>query len=265
MQSLATLCDRMRHRNASSGCEAKAPFLAEEGLALSVSVGDLHCRFRCVGDRLVRRIGTNGYRRSVSAPSRTELKPGDDEGMAVLSFSPFVSPIIRNDSRFEDELIAFPGVVRDCRGDLTEREEPKAGTATVFISGCCIVIQIARASAASFLLPPTNGRTIRAASSLTWWPSFPSSRAQCCDPPQDSIPITQALLELETYFAGAPSEEEAASIPFTPRYVVVVSRSLRVDARAGGAFVGLQRTTSRGKAVSRADQRATATILQRKG
>jgi hypothetical protein len=46
--------------------------------------------------------------------------------MAVLSFSPFVSPVIRNDSRFEDELIAFPGVLRDCRGDVTEREEPKA-------------------------------------------------------------------------------------------------------------------------------------------
>jgi len=28
--------------------------------------------------------------------------------------------------RFEDELIAFPGVVRDRRGDVTERDEPKA-------------------------------------------------------------------------------------------------------------------------------------------
>ena len=42
--------------------------------------------------------------------------------------------------------------------------------------GCCAAVQTARASRASFLLPPTNGRTIFAGSSRTSWPS---SRIPC--------------------------------------------------------------------------------------
>ena len=39
--------------------------------------------------------------------------------------------------------------------------------ATVLMSGCCTAVQIARASCASLLLPPTKGRTIFAGSSRT--------------------------------------------------------------------------------------------------
>jgi hypothetical protein len=76
--------------------------------------------------------------------------------MAVLSFSPFVSPVIRNDSRFEDELIAFPGVVRDCRGDMTEREKPKArhnfSRSVLLPAGNLVVADETEASEGNFTL-----------------------------------------------------------------------------------------------------------------
>ena len=146
----------MRHRNACADCKAKAPFLAEEGLALWVSDGDLHRRFRCVGDRPVGWIGPNGNRRSISAPSRTELEPGDNERMAVLPLSLFVCPMVRDDPRLEDELIAFPGVVRDCRCDVTEREEPKAGhnfsRSVLLTLGNLVIADEAEASEGDFAL-----------------------------------------------------------------------------------------------------------------
>ena len=58
--------------------------------------------------------------------------------------------------------------------------------ATVLMPGCCTAVQIARASCASFLLPPTKGRTIFAGSSRTSWPSSRSRRPQCCEPPHAS-------------------------------------------------------------------------------
>src|SRR5215813_2879105 len=64
--------------------------------------------------------------------------------------------------------------------------------ATKRISGCCAAVQIAWASAASFLLVLTNGRTNCAAISLTSWPSFVSSRAQCWAVPHDSITTSVA-------------------------------------------------------------------------
>ncbi len=62
---------------------------------------------------------------------------------------------------------------------------------TNFTPGCCTANQIARASVASALLPLTKGRTIFACNSRTVCPSFLSSRAQWCAPPQASMATRQ--------------------------------------------------------------------------
>ncbi|VWB58237.1 hypothetical protein BLA13014_02581 [Burkholderia aenigmatica] len=61
-------------------------------------------------------------------------------------------------------------------------------TATL-LRGCCTASQIARASAATFLLPMLNALATRGAIRRTWCPSLLSDRAQCCEPPHASTPI----------------------------------------------------------------------------
>jgi hypothetical protein len=46
--------------------------------------------------------------------------------MAVLLVTLAVGPLVRNDPRFQDELVAFPGTTGYRRRDFAEREEPEA-------------------------------------------------------------------------------------------------------------------------------------------
>src|SRR5581483_2868562 len=83
--------------------------------------------FSSVGiwQRRMRRVAPTANWRTTPSTGCPKQEACDDEGMAALPFAVFISPVVRDDPGFEDELISLARMASDGLRNFSDRDEPQ--------------------------------------------------------------------------------------------------------------------------------------------